>query len=266
MSFPVVVTGVASGIGAAVAEVLRAAGTPVIGVDRSAPPSSDDAFVRADLSTPEGVGAAVAAIEERGSEGLGGLVNVAGVPGTAPWPTVIAVNVLALRELTDRLAPRIHEGGAVVHLASSVADDWFSRAELVRRVALTEDWEAAGEHVAADPELVANVYRFSKECVRFLAEHQAVEHVARGVRVVSVSPGPIQTPILEDFKTDHGRAKVESAAEALGRFGDPEDVADAIAFLLQPAARWINGTDLRVDGGLAAVRAMAALDEATSVR
>lgn len=265
MSYPVVVTGVASGIGAAVAEALRAAGTPVIGVDRSAPSSANEAFVQADLSTPEGVAAAVVAVEERSPEGLSGLVNVAGVPGTAPWPTVVAVNVLALRDLTDRLVPRIHEGGAVVHLASSVAADWAARAASVRRVALTTDWEAAGEQVAADPELLENVYRFSKECVRFLTEHQAAANVVRGVRVVSVSPGPIQTPILEDFKNDHGRAKVESAAEALGRFGDPEEVAGAIAFLLRPEARWVNGTDLRVDGGLAAVRAVAA-NEASSVR
>ena len=74
--------------------------------------------------------------------------------------------------------------------------------------------------------------------------------------MVSVSPGPVSTPILEDFKTDHGREKVDSAAQLLGRFGTPEDIAHVVVFLLGPSATWINGTDIRVDGGLNAWRAM----------
>jgi NAD(P)-dependent dehydrogenase (short-subunit alcohol dehydrogenase family) len=74
-----------------------------------------------------------------------------------------------------------------------------------------------------------------------------------------VSPGPVETPILADFKKDHGTDKVNSAAELLGRFASPQDIAGAIAYLLSPQSEWVNGTDIRVDGGLVAYRGRTAL-------
>lgn len=255
MTLPVVVTGISSGIGERTAALLRERGARVIGIDRNPPSSAPDGFVQADLGTPGGVAAAVRSVSDLAGGPLGGVVNIAGVPGTAPWRTVISVNVLGLRDLTDGLAAQIADGGAVVHLASSVADGWRENLPAIRRIASATDWKAALDDVAAEPELVGNTYRFSKECVRFLTERGAAALLGRRIRVVSVSPGPVETPILEDFKSDHGREKVEAAAAAVGRFGRPDDVAAVIAFLLEPEAGWINGTDLRVDGGLAAYRA-----------
>ncbi|MGW2894623.1 SDR family oxidoreductase [Streptomyces sp. NPDC001212] len=82
------------------------------------------------------------------------------------------------------------------------------------------------------------------------------------VRVTSVSPGPVATPILDDFKRDHGVAKVEGAGALLGRFGEPADIARVVAFLLSDSAAWINGTDIRVDGGLTACRTAQEASEA----
>lgn len=246
---PLVVTGVSSGIGAETARALRAAGHALIGLDRNPAPDFVGDFITADLSTPHGVATAVTALPER----VSGLVNIAGVPGTAPARTVLAVNVFGLRELTAAVAPRIQFGGVVVNLASNVAEEWRDHLEFVRGIALaadTEDVLSRAEDLVGDAS-----YQRSKQAVRFLTEHFASEFISNGVRVVSVSPGPVNTPILEDFKKDHGRGRVDSAAQVLGRFGEPADIADVITFLVSDQARWINGTDIRVDGGLTAWRA-----------
>ncbi|QCU77178.1 SDR family oxidoreductase [Citricoccus sp. SGAir0253] len=254
-----VVTGVASGIGAATAALLQRGSATVVGVDRNIPDAFAGTFVQGDLSTPEGV----AAVADQVPAGIHGLLNIAGVPGTAPWQTVLAVNVFGVRDLTRLLLPKIADGGAVVNLASNVAAGWAERREEVARFVQAADAAEAIAAVADDPEVTGNSYRFSKECVRWLTQVQASENLGR-VRVNSVSPGPVQTPILEDFKKDHGREKVEGAVSLLGRAGQPEDIAAAIAFLLSPQAAWLNGTDLCVDGGLLAHRSVTAMAPAAA--
>ncbi|MCJ8503549.1 coniferyl-alcohol dehydrogenase [Kocuria flava] len=253
-----VVTGAASGIGAATAALLRARGAEVIGVDRNEAAEFPGRFVRADLSTAEGVAAAA----EQVPAGISGLLNIAGVPGTAPWELVLSVNVFGVRDLSRALLPKIADGGVIVNLASNVANGWAARQEDLARFAGAEDRQQALASVAGDPEVVGSSYRFSKECVRWLTLATAAENLGR-VRVVSVSPGPVQTPILEDFKKDHGRDKVEGAVALLGRAGRPEDIARTIGFLVDPQAAWLNGTDVCVDGGLSAHRTVSAAAPAT---
>jgi len=248
-----VVTGAASGIGAATAALLRDAGAEVIGVDRTTADGFPGAFVQADLSTPGGVAAAAGQIPE----GITGLLNIAGVPGTAPWRLVLSVNVFGVRDLTRALLPKIVRGGVVVNLASNVANGWAERRDQIIAFTSDENREAALERAGADPEITGNSYRFSKECVRWLSVEAAASALGK-VRVVSVSPGPVQTPILEDFKKDHGRDKVEGAVALLGRAGQPADIARTIGFLVSPDAAWINGTDVCVDGGLSAHRTVLA--------
>lgn len=248
----VVVTGAASGIGAAAAERFRDLGARVIGVDRNVPEGSVD-FVRADLSTAEGAEQAahdVTALAPR----VDGLANIAGVPGTAPWQTVLSVNVLGLRALTAALLPVIREGGFVTNLASSVADGWAERLPQIQAFLHFDDPAGALASVAGNEEVTANAYRFSKECVRMLTQTTAADLLAKRIRVNSVSPGPVDTPILDDFKRDHGPGKVEGAINLLGGAATPGSIADVVVFLASDAARWVNGTDIRADGGLAAHR------------
>jgi len=251
---PIVLTGVASGIGARTAQVLAERGVPLIGIDRNAPESFAGDFVQADLSTKAGVAAAAESVAKAAPQGIAGLANIAGVPGTAPWRTVLSVNVFGVRELVRALAPHMGEGSAVVNLASNVGVQWRTIKDRCAEFALAEDQEAALDQLAGDEELTRESYLFSKQCVRFLTEHLAAELLPRRIRVNSVSPGPVATPILEDFKKDHGRDKVEGAGALLGRFGEPEDVARVVDFLLRPESAWVNGSDIRVDGGLAAYR------------
>lgn len=251
---PIVLTGVSSGIGARTAQVLAGRGVPLIGIDRNAPEAFDGTFVQADLSTAAGIQAAAAAVGQAAPRGVAGLANIAGVPGTAPWRTVLSVNVFGVRGMVRALAPLMGEGAAVVNLASNVGVQWRTVKDRCAQFALAEDQDAALDAVAGDAEITGESYLFSKQCVRFLTEHLAAELLPRRIRVNSVSPGPVATPILEDFKQDHGRDKVEGAGKLIGRFGEPDDVARVIDFLLRGESAWVNGSDIRVDGGLAAYR------------
>ena len=105
-----IVTGAASGIGHAVAERLVTAGAEVISLDRNTPSVSVKHHIAVDLADPQSIDAAVNRLDGT----FDALINVAGVPGTAPAATVIAVNVLAVRHLTEALIGRLRDGGSVV--------------------------------------------------------------------------------------------------------------------------------------------------------
>lgn len=258
-ALPLAITGVASGIGAATAQLLSSQGYTLIGIDRTTPEDFPGEFVQADLSTKQGVSEAAAKVIALAPQGLRGLANIAGVPGTAPARVVLSVNVFAVRELTRALAEHFTAGATVVNLASSVAFNWRVNAAAYASFAMAADQEAALDLVLADTDIAENSYLFSKHCVRAMTEQLCAELLPQQVRVNSVSPGPVETPILADFKKDHGTDKVNSAAELLGRFASPQDIASAIAYLLSPQSEWVNGTDIRVDGGLVAYRGSTAL-------
>ncbi|MDO5533594.1 MAG: SDR family oxidoreductase [Propionibacteriaceae bacterium] len=242
----IIVTGAASGIGAEVSRRLVDAGHRVIALDRNDSVPAGAEGIQLDLSDPRAV-AEVAASLPRASA----LINVAGVPGTARPELVWRVNLLGLRELSQRVMGSMEPGSVVVNVASNVADGWRQRQPILERLSSAGAWPEI--ETLLEGEHDADHYRLSKECVRYLTEAWAGLRLGR-TRVVSVSPGPVQTPILEDFKQAHGRDKVEGTSQLLGRYATPQDVAGAVEFLLSEAASWVNGTDLRVDGGLAAYR------------
>lgn len=255
----ILITGVASGIGKETAQLMRSQGYDIIGVDRAPVDEFDGTFIQGDLSDPEGVTRIAEQVREAAPHGIHGLANIAGVPGTAPAEVVLNINVFGVRDLIHALRPLLQPGSSVVNLASAVAYQWRASREKLAEFALATDRQLALNAALADEEIVGNSYLFSKQCVSLLSEYFAAEFLADRIRVNSVSPGPVETPILEDFKNDHGRDKVDSAAATLGRFGAPSDIAQSIAYLISPDATWVNGTDIRVDGGLTAYRETADL-------
>ena len=97
-------------------------------------------------------------------------------------------------------------------------------------------------------------YPVSKELLllwTFRAAHQEL-FKARGIRVNAVSPGPVETPILTQFRAVLGDARVNSDIDRVGRAGTSGDIAPAILFLCSDGARWVNGINLPADGGLEA--------------
>jgi NAD(P)-dependent dehydrogenase (short-subunit alcohol dehydrogenase family) len=214
--------------------------------------------VLCDLARPETIDAAVGELPAA----LGGLANVAGLPGTFPAELVVRVNVLGLRHLTEALLPRLAAGSAVVNVASVAAVRDPAPRDLVAELLATATFDAGLNWFLAHPIDAPSAYRFSKQVLIEWTLQASARWRPLGIRAVSVSPGVVDTPILPDFRASMGDAAIDTATAEAGRLAEPDDIAPVIAFLLSPDAEWVNGVDLRVDGGL--VGARLALPSATA--
>ena len=246
----VVITGLSSGIGARVGELAQALGADVIGVDINEPARPLDAFIKADIGSPQGVTEIVDTLPQR----FDALCNVAGVSGVTGAARTLAINFYGLRELTHAVALRLREGGAVVNVASIAGYGWRANLERAKAFVNAPGFPDLAKLLAAHKIPDAEAYPLSKELLLLWTMRAAHEPLfkARGLRVNAVSPGPVTTPILKEFRAIFGDPRVDDDIARVGRAGSASDIAPAVLFLCSDGARWINGANLPVDGGLEA--------------
>ncbi|HLY36409.1 MAG TPA: SDR family oxidoreductase [Candidatus Binatia bacterium] len=239
-----VVTGAASGIGAAVRARLEAAGERVIGVDLR------DAEVVADLARPEGRAAAAAEIRRACGGRLDGVVACAGIgPHVEPAATIVSLDyfgaVATLADLRDALAAG--ERPAAVAVSSNSSTLPGSDTAIVG-ACLAGDENAArrlagelGGHAA---------YAGAKRAVARWVRRNAPAWAGAGIRLNAVAPGAVETALLRDG-LDHpvfGPA-IRGFPIPAGGFGSADQIAATIAFLLGPDAAFCCGSVFFVDGG-----------------
>jgi NAD(P)-dependent dehydrogenase (short-subunit alcohol dehydrogenase family) len=239
-----VVTGAASGIGHAVAERLLQAGAEVYCLDRNAPTAAVTRHIEVDLSNPRSIDAAAEQLDGE----FDGLMNVAGVPGTAPADVVMAVNALAVRHLSELFFDRLKPGGTVTTVSSTAGFGWPARLETISELLATDSFEEGAAWFKAHPQQ-GNAYNFSKEVTTVYTMSMCLLAAHKGFRMNTVLPGPVETPILADFEDTMGKDTLDGLKALLGRHATPDDIAGAVVFLASDAARWINGHALVVDGG-----------------
>jgi NAD(P)-dependent dehydrogenase (short-subunit alcohol dehydrogenase family) len=227
---PIIVVGCSGGIGAAVCRRLSANGSEIVGIDIVQPskPSLLIGFHRADLRQTESVSAIADTICKRGKR-YWGLVYCAGIYPiqafadytTDLWDSVHAVNVRAPFQLVKKVAPIIVNGGRVILISSGAA--------------------YLGSRDVG--------YSASKTGMLGLTRSLAKNLAARKILVNAICPGPIETQMSARMSRPHRQRYLTQIP--LRRFGKSDEVAVAVAFLLDPQNSFMTGTALDVSGGLA---------------
>lgn len=239
------VTGCSQGIGAAICRAFLESGATVVGMDL-VPPQTQQcerfAFSSGDTSHEHDCQLAVAlAVSRFGA--LDVLVNNAAIqpkasyvplhelPG-AVWDRMVAVNFTGYSQMAKHALPvMLQQGsGVIVNMASG------------------QGVRTARQVAAYGPIKAAN---------RMQANQWGIEYARHGIRVVSVSPGAINTPMVQATLEEQGGAEELANRHPIGRIGTPEEVAAAVLWLASSAASFITATDLEVDGGLGAFGAFA---------
>lgn len=246
----ILITGVASGIGARTAELAGQLGANLIGVDVREPERQYGLFVKGDISSKAGVDDLVARLPQP----IDALCNVAGLSGKMGAVPTLAVNFYGLRALSEALAPRLREGAAIINVASIAGCGW--RTNLTRAASMVgiEGFPDIAKVVSDHRVTSEEGYVVSKELLllwTLRAAHQDL-FKSRSIRINAVSPGPVETPILKEFRTVLGDARVDSDIARVGRAGTSDEIAPVVLFLCSDGARWINGANVPVDGGLEA--------------
>jgi NAD(P)-dependent dehydrogenase (short-subunit alcohol dehydrogenase family) len=247
----VVVTGAATGVGAALIELLaELEAEHVTVIDLKKPAGPHQTFLEADLSNESAVEDLIRSLDGR----VDALFNNAGVADTLPPRTVFSVNYLALRRLSEGLIDRIPSGGAIVNTASTAGGQWPAHLEKLNEILGIESWEAALDRIEAIlPEVEVAPYFLSKELVQVYTMRSSRPTIRRGVRTNSVCPSPIDTPLLADFRKTMGEKIIDwNISETNGRYVTPREVAQVLTFLGAEAASYVNGVNLLCDAGFTA--------------
>jgi NAD(P)-dependent dehydrogenase (short-subunit alcohol dehydrogenase family) len=247
----VVVSGAASGMGAAATSTLLGLGAEVHALDVKPIEAKVAQSLVVDLREPASIDAATARLPQR----VDALFNCAGLPG-APFSNLdtMLVNFAGLRHLTEAVIPRIPRGGAIASITSVAGMGWRKNLDNVKALCGTRDFPEARAWCTAHPN-EANGYLFSKQCIIWYTMHRAVELVPHGIRMNCLSPSPTDTPMLSAFHAQVSQEFIEKHFLApVGRNATPEEMAEPLVLLNSNAARFVSGVNLFVDYGyLAAV-------------
>ncbi len=237
----VLVSGGAMGIGRAVCEAFAASGASVVCMDINAEAAADlpegIAFVLGDTSVEEDCRNAIDfAIETFGAIDV--LVNNAAIQpkdsyvpvhelSKELWDRIIGVNITGYTLLAKHTIPYMlkQQCGVIVNMTSGQAH------------------RTARQVPAYGPAKAANVMQ---------TRQWGVEYARHGIRVVSVSPGAVLTPMVEATLKEQGGAAKLANRHPLGRIGRPDEIASAVLWISSSAASFVTATDLEVDGGLGA--------------
>jgi NAD(P)-dependent dehydrogenase (short-subunit alcohol dehydrogenase family) len=242
----VIVTGAASGMGAATARILVELGAEVHTIDIKKPDISGLAsFTDCDLRDPEQIDAAV----DRIGKVVNALFNCAGLPNTFPDLDVMLVNFCGLRHITERVVSNMVEGSAIASIASTAGIGWMQSLATLVPLVTSEGFRAAHGWCEAHPQELLNAYGLSKEAINAYTALRSFTLAKDGIRINCVNPGPTDTPMMPEFEKAVGKKYMDEFPVPLGRHAVAEEQAWPLVFANSPRASYMTGHQLDVDGG-----------------
>lgn len=248
----VVLTGGASGVGEAAVEMIAALGcTELIVLDVKEPTGPATQYIPTDMSDPASIDAAVAEI----GDGVDVLFNNAGIAGVHEPDLVLRVNALGPPRLTRGLLGGMPSGAAVVNTASIAGQRWPDNLAALLEFIAVEDWEDGRQWIVDHADIATpDAYSFSKQFMQvWTMQGSRSMFNDRGVRMNSVCPGPIDTPLIGDFITSMTEQVINWAVDqAGGVMLTADEVARTLVMLGSDASAGMNGHNLIIDKGLSA--------------
>ena len=257
----VVITGAASGMGQAAAQLLVDAGANVYALD-IAPVSVPVAqAIEVDMKDGASIDAAIAQLPAE----VYALFNCAGVP-SPPFgmKDTMLINFVGLRYLTEGLLPRIEDGGAIASIASTAGMGWKPNLETVREfLALDNSYGTAQGWLAANADRVPDGYGFSKQCIIVYTMTRAAELAQRGIRINSIAPSPTDSGFMTKLKGEGGipDEAVEMFLPPNGRYATGADMGQPLVLLNSKLAGFVSGNNLPIDFGYTAQVVMGQRDD-----
>jgi NAD(P)-dependent dehydrogenase (short-subunit alcohol dehydrogenase family) len=206
-----------------------------------------------DVTDPDGVRALSASAHESGP--VRAIAHVVGLsPSTGDGETIMRVNLCGPTLVADAFLEVVQPGGAAVFIASVAGHLVDTPAAVLQALAdpLAPDFVARVSESVDGVLTAALAYQLSKAALVTMCQQRASSWGERGARIVSLSPGLIATPMgALEFAAQPAKRQLFELTP-LGREGTMVEVADAVDFLISDRASFITGTDLLVDGGVAA--------------
>jgi NAD(P)-dependent dehydrogenase (short-subunit alcohol dehydrogenase family) len=246
----VVVTGAGSGMGQACVEQVRSLADVVVAVDLREPTIPDTAGVACDIVNLAALDHLVEQVAELGS--FRGLIHAAGIsPTMGDARRIFEVNLVGTQRLLDAFEELVVPGSAAVCFSSSSAHQVGPYVQ-PEQTALLDDPLAANflnDAAALVPDS-GFAYALSKVGVIRAAQRASVRWGRRGGRVLSLSPGIIDTPMGRQELEQQPVMRQMVDKTPLARQGRADEVAAVAAFLISDAASYMSGTDVLVDGGM----------------
>jgi NAD(P)-dependent dehydrogenase (short-subunit alcohol dehydrogenase family) len=243
----VVVTGAASGMGAATATILTRLGARVTALDVRPTEVSVDQALEVDLRDRTSIEKAAEAIKGP----VDGYFGCAGLPGP-PFSCldVLLVNFVGARHLVNLVLPSIPAGGAIAVVASNAAMGWQLELEQLMSLVTTEGFDEGKQWCEANSEMGAvGAYPFSKKAINAWVASRGATLITDGIRLNCINPGPTDTAMMPHFVEFAGENIIDAFVGPIRRRSTPEEQAWPLVFLNSPRSSYINGESLVTDGG-----------------
>ena len=162
------------------------------------------------------------------------------------------INFVGLRHLTDTLIPRLRTGGSVASIASTAGMAWKSNLDVVRTFLALESFEASAAWLEDSPDLKADPYGFSKQCIIVYTQTLAGELARSGIRINCISPSPTASDFMAKLTKEIPEEAITPFFPSNGRYAEPEEMGRALVMLGSDLACFVSGVNLPVDFGYCA--------------